>query len=144
MGTHNKSKWSQCKGRLVRQPHSYPHAYAQASFLHFITTHPYHTSQPIRLPSYDLPNIWWRVQIMNIPNTNPNLPVVSCRLTLPTQARKSYSCPTTRHEGARGERRYSSYSFPTLTLDGVEWSASRPGRALTPGKGPSVLIVQEA
>jgi hypothetical protein len=25
-----------------------------------------------------------------------------------------------------------------------EWSASRPGRALPPGKGPPVLIVQEA
>jgi hypothetical protein len=25
-----------------------------------------------------------------------------------------------------------------------EWSASRPGRALTPGKGPPVPIVQEA
>jgi hypothetical protein len=35
-----------------------------------------------------------------------------------------------------GKRRYSSYSFPTLALDGGEWSASRPGRALGPGKGP--------
>jgi hypothetical protein len=38
----------------------------------------------------------------------------------------------------------SSYSFTTSALDGDEWSASRPGRALPPGKGPSVLIVQEA
>jgi hypothetical protein len=30
---------------------------------------------------------------------------------------------------------YSS-SFSTSALDGGEWSASRPGRALTPGKGP--------
>jgi len=29
-------------------------------------------------------------------------------------------------------------------LDGGEWSASRPGRALPPGKGPPVPIVQEA
>jgi hypothetical protein len=29
-------------------------------------------------------------------------------------------------------------------LDGGEWSASRPGRALAPGKGPPVPIVQEA
>jgi hypothetical protein len=35
-----------------------------------------------------------------------------------------------------GERRYSSYSFTT--------SASRPGRALPPRKGPPVPIVQEA
>jgi hypothetical protein len=31
-----------------------------------------------------------------------------------------------------------------LALDGGEWSASRPGRALAPGKGPTVPIVQEA
>jgi ferredoxin-thioredoxin reductase catalytic subunit len=34
---------------------------------------------------------------------------------------------------AQGERMYSSYSFTTLALDGVEWSTSRPGRALPPG-----------
>jgi hypothetical protein len=57
---------------------------------------------------------------------------------------KSKSCPTTRHEGAWGERRYSSYSFSTSALDGGEWSASRPGRALAPVKGPAVPTVQEA
>jgi hypothetical protein len=45
---------------------------------------------------------------------------------------------------AWGERRYSSYSFSTSALDGGEWSASRPGRAFTPGKGLPVPIVQEA
>jgi hypothetical protein len=54
------------------------------------------------------------------------------------------SSPTRRHEGAWGERRYSSYSFSTSALDGGEWSASRPGRALAPGKGHPVSIVQEA
>jgi hypothetical protein len=39
---------------------------------------------------------------------------------------------------------YSSYSFTTSALDGGEWSASRPCRALPPGKGPPVPIVQEA
>jgi hypothetical protein len=34
-----------------------------------------------------------------------------------------------------------SYSFTTSALDGGEWSASRPGRALPPEKGP---IIQEA
>jgi hypothetical protein len=57
---------------------------------------------------------------------------------------KSKSSPATRHGGAWGERRYSSYSFTTLALDGGELSASRPGRALPPGKGPPVPIVQEA
>jgi hypothetical protein len=54
------------------------------------------------------------------------------------------SCPTTRHKGAWGERRYSSYSYSTSALDRGEWSASRPGRALAPGKGPLVPIIQEA
>jgi hypothetical protein len=42
------------------------------------------------------------------------------------------------------ERRYSFYSFSTSALDGGEWSKSRPGRTLAPGKGPPVPIVQEA
>jgi hypothetical protein len=54
------------------------------------------------------------------------------------------SCQTTRHEGAWEERRYNSYSVSTSALDGSEWSASRPGRALAPGKGSLVPIVQEA
>jgi hypothetical protein len=43
-----------------------------------------------------------------------------------------------------GGRKKSSYSFLTSALDGGEWSASRPGRALPPGKGPPVPIGQEA
>jgi hypothetical protein len=43
-----------------------------------------------------------------------------------------------------GERMYSSNSFSTSALDGSVWSASRPGRALPPGKGLPVPIVQEA
>jgi hypothetical protein len=39
---------------------------------------------------------------------------------------------------------YSSYSFTTLALDGGEWSVSRLGCALPPGKGALVSIVQEA
>jgi hypothetical protein len=42
-----------------------------------------------------------------------------------------------------GGEEYRSYSFTTSALDGDEWSASRPGRALPPGKGPPVPIVQE-
>jgi hypothetical protein len=42
------------------------------------------------------------------------------------------------------ERRYNFYSLSTSALDGGEWSASRPGHALPPGKGPPVPIVQEA
>jgi hypothetical protein len=48
--------------------------------------------------------------------------------------KKSQNCPTTRHGGAWGQRRYSS-TFLTLALDGGEWSASCPGCALVPGKG---------
>jgi hypothetical protein len=43
-----------------------------------------------------------------------------------------------------GERRYSSYSYLTSALDGGEWSVSRSGRALPPGKEPPVPIEQEA
>jgi hypothetical protein len=43
-----------------------------------------------------------------------------------------------------GERRCSCYSFSTSALNWGEWSASRPGRALAPGKGPPVPIVLEA
>jgi hypothetical protein len=39
---------------------------------------------------------------------------------------------------------YSSYSFTASALDGGEWSESRPGRALPPGKRPPVPIGQEA
>jgi hypothetical protein len=42
-----------------------------------------------------------------------------------------------------GERRYSFYSFTISALDGGQWSASLPGRALPPGKGPPVPIRQE-
>jgi hypothetical protein len=38
--------------------------------------------------------------------------------------------------------RYSSYSFSAL--DAGDWSASRPGRTLAPGKGSPVPTVQEA
>jgi hypothetical protein len=58
--------------------------------------------------------------------------------------KKQKSSPTTRHEDAWRERRYSSYSFLTTTLDGVEWSASLSSRALAPEKGTLVPIVQEA
>jgi hypothetical protein len=43
-----------------------------------------------------------------------------------------------------GGEEYSSWSFTTSALDRGEWSASRPGRALPPGKGPPVPIEQEA
>jgi hypothetical protein len=43
-----------------------------------------------------------------------------------------------------GERRYSSYSISTSAVDGGEWSVSRPGHTLAPGRGPPVSIVQEA
>jgi hypothetical protein len=61
----------------------------------------------------------------------------------PAASRQKQSSPATRHGGAWGERRYIFYSFLTSILDGGEWSASHPGRALPPGKGPPVPIVQE-
>jgi hypothetical protein len=46
--------------------------------------------------------------------------------------------------GGGGGRRYGSDSFLTSALYGGEWSTSRPGRVLPPGKGPLVPIVQDA
>jgi hypothetical protein len=43
------------------------------------------------------------------------------------------SCPTTRHAGAWGERRYSSYSFLTSALDGVSGQRHAPA-AFYPGE----------
>jgi hypothetical protein len=54
------------------------------------------------------------------------------------------SSPTTRHEAAGRGEQYSCYTFSNSALDGDEWLASRPGRALPPRKGPPVPIVQEA
>jgi hypothetical protein len=45
-----------------------------------------------------------------------------------------------RHMGGDEVRRHSSYSYLTSALDGGEWSVSRPGRALPPGKGSAVPI----
>jgi hypothetical protein len=56
------------------------------------------------------------------------------------RAKQSHNTPME----AQGERSYSSYSFTTSEVDGGEWSASRPDRALPPGKGPPLPIVHEA
>jgi hypothetical protein len=47
------------------------------------------------------------------------------------KVKQSHNTPKEAEVGGR----YSSYSFKTLALDGGEWSASCPGRALPPGKG---------
>jgi hypothetical protein len=56
-----------------------------------------------------------------------------------------YKVKYSRHTPQRrlGKRSYSSYSFTTSVIYGDEWSASRPGRALAPWKGPPVTNVQE-
>jgi hypothetical protein len=41
---------------------------------------------------------------------------------------------TPRHEGAWRERSYSSYSFSTSALDGVEWSGVTPRPRFSPGE----------
>jgi hypothetical protein len=47
--------------------------------------------------------------------------------------------PTTHVWRLRGM--YSSYSFTTSAIDADQWLASRPGRALPPGKGITVPTV---
>jgi hypothetical protein len=54
---------------------------------------------------------------------------------------KAKVAPLHATEALLGERKYSSYSFSTSALDGGEWSALRPGRALAPGKETPVSIV---
>jgi hypothetical protein len=99
------------------------------------------------------PWVVWLTGIINIMDVRISYPTIHTKSMLFKRKRKSEynskskvkkSSPSTRHGGAWGERRYSSYSFTTSALDGGEWSASRPGRALPPGKGPPVPFVQEA
>jgi hypothetical protein len=66
-----------------------------------------------------------------------------CMFTVFWECKKVKQSHNTSME-AQGRRMYSSYSFTSSALDGCEWSASRPGRALPPEKGPLVPIVQEA
>jgi hypothetical protein len=60
------------------------------------------------------------------------------------KGKKGKVVPLRSIEAHLGDRRYSSYSFLTSALEGGEWSASRPGRPLPPGKEHPVPIVQEA
>jgi hypothetical protein len=75
----------------------------------------------------------WRLKPNITSQHRTSAEVTSTQFTA-TQLIPIKSSPATRHEGAWGERRYSSYSFTTSALDAGEWSASRPGRAFTPGE----------
>jgi hypothetical protein len=60
------------------------------------------------------------------------------------KVKESHNTPMEAQGGAGIAPNHSNHSFTTSALDGGEWSASFPGRALPPGKGPPVPIVQEA
>jgi hypothetical protein len=83
-----------------------------------------------------------QVHFLNNLNNEDDLKFLPSLLTsnCPSKVKQSRFTPWRR----LGERMYSSYSFTTTALDGGEWSASRPGCALPPGKGPPVPTVQEA
>jgi hypothetical protein len=66
-----------------------------------------------------------------------------CVVSLLCSKVKNEVVPLRSIEAHLGDRRYSSYSFLISALEGGEWSASRPGRALPPGKEPPVPTVQE-
>jgi hypothetical protein len=90
-----------------------------------------------------------RVEKRNVVNYSHSYPILVTAHTATAELKvKRRSDPATRNRGVWGgggrRRRKSSYSFLTLALDGGEWSASRPGRALPPGKGSPVPIGQEA
>jgi hypothetical protein len=57
------------------------------------------------------------------------------------KGKKGKMVPLRSIEAHLGDRRYSSCSFVTSSLEGSEWSASRPGRTLPPGKEPQVPTV---
>jgi hypothetical protein len=57
---------------------------------------------------------------------------------------KKKTVPQHTYGGEGGGGMCISYSFMTSAVDGDEWSASHPDRALPPGKGPPIPIVQEA
>jgi hypothetical protein len=67
-----------------------------------------------------------------------------CKYMASSEKGKRKAVPLRSIEAHLGDRRYSSYSFLTSALEGGEWSASRPGRALPPDKEPPVPTVQEA
>jgi hypothetical protein len=54
--------------------------------------------------------------------------------------KKAKSCPTTRHGGACGDRKHSSYSFPTLDGEGA---SIMPWPRFSPGKRTPVPTVRE-
>jgi hypothetical protein len=63
----------------------------------------------------------------------------------PVGALHTYKGHTLRADsGTSGDTRYSPSHSLTSALEGGERSASRPGRALPPGKEPPVPTVQEA
>jgi hypothetical protein len=57
-------------------------------------------------------------------------------MKITTYRKKGKVVPSRSIEAHLGDRRYSSYSLLTSALEGGEWSASRPGRPLPPGKEP--------
>jgi hypothetical protein len=110
---------------------------------------------PLRFPAETVPDFWC---FFPISYTNealllvhtfmslffPSLRCCNDSMVVMTDVKKGKVVPLRSIEAYFGERRYSSYSFLTSALEGGEWSASRPGRALPQGKEPTVPIVQEA
>jgi hypothetical protein len=63
------------------------------------------------------------------------------RVIFVIEGKKGKVVPLRSIEALFGERRYSSCSFLTSALEGGEWSASCPCRALPPRKEPPVSTV---
>jgi hypothetical protein len=76
-----------------------------------------------------------------LPTSTQSILPLQCSQKRTEATVKAVTLHATKTLGGRG---YSSYSFSTSALDGGEWSALRPGRALDPGKGPPVSTGQEA
>jgi hypothetical protein len=86
-------------------------------------------------------NLWYVANLCSL------LPPSTCRNTLPQdqqQKSEKQSSPATHHGGTWRDRRYSSYSFLTLALDGGWVVSVTPRPRFAPGNGLLVSIVHEA
>jgi hypothetical protein len=101
------------------------------------------TNQHVKYTLYSLGQGWW-ISVACVPKVACKKIFLACNIhRCPNFSRpavlhyesKSKAVPPC-HGGSWWERKYSSYSFLTLALDGSEWSESCPSCTLPPMKGP--------
>jgi hypothetical protein len=74
-------------------------------------------------------SLYYDIKLLQLPNcSHKTQPYIKQKRCTATPCRR------------QGEKMSSSYSFLPSALDGSEWPASRPGRALPSGKDPRYLL----